>query len=293
MIRSILVATDFSKTAEAGVRWATEVAKSNDAKIHILHAFRLPNVGTPYMPPPAKMVEALEQRVHDLLAEAARNAREAGVEVEIAFERGRPSDVIEAAAKSLPADLIVLGTQGQGAVEHLLLGSTAERVVPHAPCPVLAVHPDDQESRHPSRILVPSDFSDEALAAAEKAMELFSDAGGTLHVMHAYFLPIEYGAYGAVAASQDYLTQVATRSLEELKDWVKPLEGRGWEIRCEVAEGPATAAVLRATREHDIELIAMGTHGRSRIAELVLGSVAKKVLQHASCPVLTVPRRSI
>lgn len=293
MTRSILVATDFSKTADAGVRWATEVAQSSGATVHVLHSFKLPNVGTPYSPPPAKMVEALEDRVHALLAETAEKVKAAGVAVEVEFARGRPFDAIEAAARSLPADLIVLGTQGQGFVEHLLLGSTAERVVSRAPCPVLAVHPGDGASERPTSILVPCDFSEEAFAAAETAMALFSSSGGTLHVMHAYFLPIEYGAYGAVAASQEYLAEVAQSSLKELQEWAKPLSGRGWDVECEVTEGPAVTAVLRTSKEKDIDLIAMGTHGRSKVAELVLGSVAKKVLQNATCPVLTVPRRSL
>ncbi len=59
----------------------------------------------------------------------------------------------------------------------------------------------------------------------------------------------------------------------------------------EVAEGPPAMVIERLAKEREVDLIAMGTHGRSGLRELMLGSVAKRVVQRAPCPVLTVRRR--
>ena len=69
----------------------------------------------------------------------AEPLRQRGLEVEILVREGYPATVIEDEARSIGADLIVIGTRGQGGIKHLLLGSVAERVVQKAPCPVLTV----------------------------------------------------------------------------------------------------------------------------------------------------------
>ena len=69
------------------------------------------------------------------------------------------------------------------------------------------------------------------------------------------------------------------------------LSASGWKVTTEAAEGPPATVIERLAKEREVDLIAMGTHGRSGLRELVLGSVAKRVVQRAPCPVLTVRRQ--
>ncbi len=142
-IRRILAATDFSETAQAGIEWAIEVAKSHGARIDLVHGLPLPNRATDFVPSPPDYTEALQEAASGRLNQAVETVRSAGIAVAGDLRLGVPSQAILLAAEEKEADLIVLGTRGLTGVKHLVLGSTAERVVQHANCPVLTVHPCD------------------------------------------------------------------------------------------------------------------------------------------------------
>jgi nucleotide-binding universal stress UspA family protein len=288
----ILVATDFSETSEAALRWAVAIAQAHRAEVRLVHALRLPSHVTPYVPPPPDLDQELQRQVNARLAEIASTVVEADLEVSTDLRYEQASNGIREAAEEWGADLLVIGTKGLSGFEHLLLGSTAERVISIAPCPVLSVHPGDFDShRNPRKVLVPTDFSDEAKRSASAALDLLGPVeGGELLLVSAYQLPMEYTAYGSLPTAWDYLQEVADASRRELEQWAESLDGRGWEVRSEVAEGPPTAVVRRLAEDQGVDLIAMGTHGRGGLSSLVLGSNAKKVVQHAPCPVLTVRR---
>jgi nucleotide-binding universal stress UspA family protein len=131
-----------------------------------------------------------------------------------------------------------------------------------------------------TRILVPTDFSKPSDAALAHARSLAESTGATLHVLHVVdnmFLRT------VLADPRDY----ETAALKQLQDRV-PVEDRGAPaiLVVERSDEPADEITSYA-RTHDIELIVMGTHGRGRMAHLLLGSVAEKVARTAPCPVLT------
>ena len=142
-IRKILVATDFSEAADAALDSAAFLAEKLDAEIVILNAYEppAPLYGTPaYVPPPAGLYEWMKGAAEGGVASAvaktkARVARTSGV-----VRAGTPWREIDDAAKTLGADLIVMGTRGRTGVSHMLLGSVAEKVVRTATVPVLTIH---------------------------------------------------------------------------------------------------------------------------------------------------------
>lgn len=145
-VKTILVPTDFSETAQAALEAATSLAKQFGAKIIIVHAYHaeIPMVVTmdaPYALPPGfyEELSAEAQRRVDKLADEITSRD--GVKAEgIAMATPAATAIIER-AESMNADLIVMGTHGHTGVKHLLLGSIAERVVRTAPCPVMTVNP--------------------------------------------------------------------------------------------------------------------------------------------------------
>lgn len=140
-VQLILVPVDFSDHADAVVEWGAHLAKAHGSKVVLLHAYHLPvefqQLEGAYLPPDfwANVKEEAEQS----LGRYAERIRERGIGVEALVREGYPATVIVDEAKSLPADLIVIGTHGLTGLKHMLLGSIAERVVQKAPCPVLTV----------------------------------------------------------------------------------------------------------------------------------------------------------
>lgn len=144
-IRRILVPTDFSDCASPAVRYGAELAEKFGAELVLLHVvpdavLALPDAVMP-TPVPAANLDVLTDSgklgLANLIAAEKLEARNPRAEVRI----GSPAAEVVAAAKDLHADLICIGTHGRGGLSRVLLGSVAEEVVRHAPCPVLTVRP--------------------------------------------------------------------------------------------------------------------------------------------------------
>ena len=153
MFSRLLLTTDFSSQAEQAYPWAARLATSNDGVIQLIHALEDDLVATApvfanYMAPGALDLgnyrEEFRTGAKRALEEAAEKMRALGAKVEVHLvEKGKPSAAIVAAAEELRCSVIVLSTHGRGGLAHLLLGSTAEKVVRLAKVPVLTVHEGD------------------------------------------------------------------------------------------------------------------------------------------------------
>ena len=141
-IKTILVPIDFGDCSLAAVRYAKQLAEKFDGGIHLLYvipdsALILPDAILPSLasvPDVGALQGHAASGLKDLIA---REGLPEGTTHESRF--GSPADEIIECAKGKRADLVVIGTHGRGALAHFLLGSVAERVVRHAPCPVLTV----------------------------------------------------------------------------------------------------------------------------------------------------------
>jgi nucleotide-binding universal stress UspA family protein len=293
-IRNILVATDFSPTARAGVDWAIEVASDHGASIRLIHGLLLASRMTDYVPAPPDFTEALQAAAAARLEEVCDRVRGAGLEVSSDLRLGLPSQAILEAIREQEADLLVIGTRGLTGVSHLLLGSTAQRVVQHATCPVLSVHPGDHEEHRRIRtVLVPTDFSRDAESATAAARRVLGAdiEGARIVLLNAYHLPFEYTAYGTIPMSIDYTRDVEGAAQEKLAEIAAKLAADGLEVEIRAVEGYPPDVIVDEAEKSSADLIAMGTHGRTGLAHLFLGSTAERVVQHARCPVLTVRRQ--
>jgi nucleotide-binding universal stress UspA family protein len=143
-IKTILVATDFSQDADAAVEAAIEFAKAYGAKIELYHTYHveIPPIyagfGGDFARPEdilEPIREGAEATMEKLVAEVA--AKGVSVEGRVALEHASRGILDE--AERVLADLIIMGTRGLTGIEHLVLGSTAERVLRLANCPVLTV----------------------------------------------------------------------------------------------------------------------------------------------------------
>lgn len=137
--RRILVAVDESSFAARAAAVAIELAKALNAELAFFHAIDPASLAAPEGGVPAEVLAATSERDARNLLDAFRERAAATPPALEFLEFGRPALKVVEGAKNWPADLIVIGTHGRGRIEKLLLGSVAESVLRHAPCPVLVV----------------------------------------------------------------------------------------------------------------------------------------------------------
>jgi nucleotide-binding universal stress UspA family protein len=138
-----------------------------------------------------------------------------------------------------------------------------------------------------ARILLPSDFSDLSSEATKYACALAEQFDAELHLLYVQETLVvpECGS----GIDWEKLTQEAKTAAEaQMKEVLDPTWVEGRAVVRVVAEGMPFVEIIRYAKEHEIDLIVMGTHGRSGVAHMLLGSVAEKVVRKAPCPVLTV-----
>ena len=142
-LKTIVVGTDFSVCAARALSFAVSLASSQGARVHIVHVLVEPVQAfdvagaLPYLD--VSTQKEWEDATKKRLAAAVTSAEKRGVPATSEFLWGRPSDAIIEAARKTKASMVVLGTHGRNALEKLLIGSTAERVVRLSPVPVLTV----------------------------------------------------------------------------------------------------------------------------------------------------------
>lgn len=300
-LKQVLCPVDFSDFSRHALAQAAVIARWYDAALTVFHAYPagpppvllgayLAPISTEPVPPPTPETH------NEILAELKRFAGAVNTaDVLVRFE-ARPGGAVQAIldeAKSLSADLIVLGTHGRSGLDRLLLGSVAERVLRKARCPVLTVPPpvsgvEEDALRLFKRILCPVDFSDPSFAALNYALSLAKEADAQLLLMHVITgMPdmSEWKQPNPVVL--DYLRVTEEEALARLRGAV-PKEAHAWCQPEEIlATGTPYREILRVARQRDVHLIVMGIYGRNPLDLLFFGSTAHQVVRTASCPVLT------
>lgn len=148
VLRKILFPTDFSESARHALRYGISFAKEYKAELVLLHVVE--DIAVSYASdlfpvPMARVFDELSGYANSELHKLSEEARARGVAVRELLAQGRPSIEIVRVAREEAVDLIVLGTHGKGVLDRALFGSTTERVVRNAPCPVLTTRPAEHE----------------------------------------------------------------------------------------------------------------------------------------------------
>jgi len=207
------------------------------------------------------------------------------------FLTGVPDEVISKLAQEIGADCIFMGTRGWRGMDRILLGSTAERVVMTAPCPVLTVRfqpetDSTQSKESPSHLLVPIDFSDCSQDAMEYAFQVASDFDVAVTLLYVRE-PITSSLDSPLTHIE--LEKGKNRKMEkQLKEFCRIFQEKGLSASYLMKQPPTSDAILQTLEECGANLIVMGTHGRRGFSRLLMGSVASSVLRRSPVPVLTV-----
>jgi nucleotide-binding universal stress UspA family protein len=141
------------------------------------------------------------------------------------------------------------------------------------------------------RILVPTDFSEHSRQALERALELAERMGATIDLLHVWDTPGHLEPFAADMLPEPPGANLETLGLAQagrlLHAWSEQYASRSVPLHVHLARGPAADTILLFA-SNGYDLLVMGTHGRTGLARLMMGSVAQKVARRAPCPVMTV-----
>ncbi len=233
-------------------------------------------------------------RVRSGLKEVARDHALALRRVSLHASAGRPYEQICRLARRLEIDLIIIATRGRTGLKHLALGSTAERVVRHTPCPVLVVHPAIEAGHRlpPAfrKVLLPVDFSARAAQGLAYGKALAAQFGSRLVLLHSVDLSYYSTNPEYILYDLPPLLEAAERSArEQMLDLISQTDWDDLEVEHRLENGHAGEQVCRYARDSGADLIVTSTHGRTGLKRVLLGSTAEYIVRHAPCPVLVVP----
>ncbi|MFZ0461245.1 MAG: universal stress protein [Candidatus Acidiferrales bacterium] len=284
-LKNVLFATDFSPAADAAIPYAIELAKHYGAKLYAFHA-RSPVIDALT---PMESWNALEEAAKVQAEQQRRELLKAfgGMKPEILIPAGDLWSTLAAAIEGNRIDLIVMGTRGRSGIRKFLLGSAAEAIFRQAACPVLTVGPlSPTKPRHDgefTKILFPTDFSQESLAAAPYALSLSQEYQAYLTLMHV----VEELRTGELVHPAELVP-----SSERLLHNIVPAEAELWCVPNYVVEcGPVDKKILEVAASQRTDLIVLGVRqatGFQGAAAHLPTATAHSVVSRAECPVLTV-----
>ena len=301
-LRHILVPLDFSGLSRQALDCAVPLARKYGAKISLVHVAQSPFVMSSF--PEGGIVlpvntDKLVSVAKTHLAELAAQLLPDELRGRTIVREGNAATEVVAAAKALKADLIVLSTHGRSGLKRVLLGSTAERILRHAHCPVLTVRRQEGEPAmrllaqtkplYPKqlpwrRILVPLDLSPASLRALQTAVALARASAARLLLLNVVEPnPYVTGMEGAVLLIPDRdLMDLAKQQLPRVARKFVP---KSVPVTSMVGRGRAADVIGETAEAEGVDLIVLATHGHTGWDRLLMGSTAEQVVRHAKCPV--------
>jgi nucleotide-binding universal stress UspA family protein len=288
-LQRVLATTDLSAPARHAAERAALVAKDAGATLHVVHVISDPVLGSL-----RRLLEGSQDDVElRLRGKIDRDVARLAEHLAQTLGAAVPADVVTGPliagilghAAEQRADLLVLGAQGASFMRHLMLGSTAERLVRTSDRPLLVVRQPPHERYR--RVLVAVDFSPLSLAALDLARAVAPHAD--LVPLHAYDVPYEdwmQAVEVGEAALQHYQQAARQRALQGMEAFLAAARLTAAEVPTVVVKGDPTLRILEQEQELDCDLIVIGRQGETVPEEFLLGSVTKHILQQSQSDVL-------
>jgi nucleotide-binding universal stress UspA family protein len=283
MPKTIVAATDFSTRSQRALRRAGRIAHRIDADLTLVHVVDDDQ--------PTAMVDSEVREASRFLHEQIDSLAELrGVRCQAAVTTGEAFDGILQVAENVSAELLVMGSHRKAILRDMFVGTTIERVIRTGPYPVLMVNTDTD---YPYRSVVAGiDMSEPSAHALETARTLGLVDDGNLTIVHAFIAVAKGKLYVANAGRdqvEDYVGRERKHASEELFSFLSAHSFGGSRWSCRVEEGEPFQVISRVVAESGSDLVVIGTHGRSGIVKLLIGSVAEEALRNLDADILAVP----
>jgi nucleotide-binding universal stress UspA family protein len=297
---------DFSEASHTALDFALTLSDRSGANLHLVHVLS-PDSGIsglaeiPIIVPNVETGSRTRREMAGLAREHGAKLRPGALHV----RRGSAFAEICNLAREENVDLIVISTRGHTGLKHLALGSTAERVVRHSPCPVLVVRDPGQPTKADSnrnapvsrissitRVLVPIDFSACSMKSLAYAKQVAKEFHATLILLHS--IPLQYYITGDEYGRYNFpvLMQQSEKAVQkQMSDLVAETEREGIKANSSLQLGHPGQQICARAKAEEADIIITSTHGYTGLKHVLIGSTAEYVVRHAACPVLVVPTR--
>ena len=296
MYDRIVIAVDGSDEAAHAARRGLSFANVFDATVDVVHvverkALRLTRTSDERT--------RLRDRGAAILDEIERVASETGPAISTELIEGKPAVRISEFAAAADADLVVVGRQGLTGVTRRLVGGVTEAILHRSPVPVFVVPDGDlapETAAGYPEILLPTDGSEAAADAVPHGGAIGRNYGSTVHVLNVVDLQAAGGAFNAGGLDSEFVERLEAGGREavgRVADGIGDARS-GIEVRTAVKRSTSFDGVAAGIREYvadnGIDLVVMGSHGRSNLERQLLGGVASAVLRSVDVPALVVTR---
>ncbi len=280
-ITTILVAVDPSNAGKGAFHQALRMAQFLKAELIAIsvtpryegnmHRWKISDADT-----------QLNQPFEQCLAEIKAIATEQDRKVRTIHAIGDPVEEILRVAEQENVGLILMGYPNRSRLERVILGQTTSKVIGHSPCDVLLV--PEGAAINFSRILVGIDGSRYSMDAGQRALELALAFGGEVHALTVLDIPMERSfLYGVMESARQ-------ESFPPLQTLIGQGERFGVRVTTEIIHGAPYEALVQYSERKNIDLIVLGSYGRTAMARLLLGSVVERVAMISTRPTLVVKR---
>jgi len=277
--KTILVAVDPSSVGQAAFQQALRLAlflKAELVAVSVtpryegnMHRWKIRNAE-----------EQLSQPFLHCLEEVRQAAAAQGQTVRTLHVVGDPVDEIVRAAEEENAGLVIMGYPKRSRLERVLLGGTTAKVIGCSPCDVLMI--PENSTVNFSRILVGIDGSRYSMEAGQRALDLALAFGGEVHALTVLDIPLERSfLYGV-------LEEARQKSFPPLQTLSGQGERLGVRVSTAILHGAPYNAIVQYGEQHEMDLIVLGTYGRTALGNLLIGSVVERVASISTLPTLVV-----
>ena len=287
-VNTILAALDLEAGSAAVLTCAIQLATAHSARLillHVIEAEPLSQAASVLGRSENELRTQLKRQalatIEPLLIESGRTRR-----TEVQVEFGSPHDIITHMAKERHADVILVGPGKGRSLRERFLGGTADRVIRTAHTSVLVVRKGAEEPYRRAAVAV--DFSPQSAAAIKEARRLAPEAD--LQLVHAADIPLGFQQAMLHAGTpeieiQKYYSAKIAKARNDLSSFGRAV-ARADKVATRVLEGEPGPALVRLSKAHRVDLIAMGPHGRGVIRQALLGSATLRALKEATCDIL-------
>jgi nucleotide-binding universal stress UspA family protein len=280
----LLLATDGSEFSEGAIREAIQLAKRCGST---LSALMVIESNPEYAGIAPQLVEKAEKAARAHLDAITARARQEGVVLGSIIREGEDSYnyIAEEAVKN-KSTMLIMGRHGRKGLKRLVMGSTTARVIGHAPCSVLVVPRAAQVDF--KSIVVATDGSKHSAAAASDAIGIAKRNKSKLTVVSV--VPSELMTQADIDFAMIQREHLAEKEMNEAEKYAKAVKdaakNEGVEVQAFVISGKPANVIIETARETKADLIVLGSHGRTGLDKLLMGSVAERVIVLSSCAVL-------
>ena len=282
-------------TSQSALNQAVELATATGASITLSAVLELSEQAL-------HLIELDKDNIHRTVEDAAAAdleklataLRSQGLTVQTRLMIGRPADQLTLEAIRGGYSIVLVGTRKRSSTARALFGSTCNKLMRVCPVPVWVVKPG--EVRELREVLVASDFSEIGLAVTDAGVQMAKVLSAKLFLLHAIEFPFESYLHTAGISEQEvanYRKRIHREAEENLQSQLQQCDYRtvAAGVQIELAEGSPDSVIPQYVEDREIDLLVIGTHGRSGFSGMLLGNTAERVLPHVHSSVLVIKPR--